>query len=74
MGKVRSWIREKIKDHFGLYDFDDLTVGANCGVCGDWMPEEIIEKDWRWSLCDKCIEEGRKWAQETEQQKAKEEG
>lgn len=70
MGKVRSLIREKIKDHFALYDFDDLIVGANCGCCGDWMPQEIVEKCYRWSLCEKCIEEGKKWTQEIECQKS----
>lgn len=51
-------IRNLIKKWFELYDINDLIVGGNCGCCGTWMPNEIVPKLFRWSLChDKCIKE-----------------
>jgi hypothetical protein len=52
-------IKKYIKKWFNLYEIKDLKVGANCGCCGAWMPNEIIDKlVWAWSLCDKCVNEG----------------
>jgi hypothetical protein len=48
------WLRRKIKKHFDLYDIRDLAIGGHCGCCGEWVPDEIIDKDWRVSLCKKC--------------------
>lgn len=47
-------IRKLIKKWLGLYDIDDLRVGAHCGCCGHWMPNEIVSKDYAWDLCKKC--------------------
>ena len=53
MKRFRNWI----KNHFDLYDMEDLEVGGHCGCCGAWMPKEIVPKWWGWSICDKCINE-----------------
>ena len=37
------------------FRLSDLQVGAHCGCCGEWIAEEIVPKDWAWSLCDTCI-------------------
>ena len=50
MGRLRNFI----KDRLGLYDIEDLQVGAHCGCCGRWVPGEIIEKCWPWAVCDTC--------------------
>jgi len=44
-------IRRWIKKWFHLYDIDDLVAGSHCGVCGHWMPNEIVPKINTWSLC-----------------------
>ena len=49
-------VRKIIKRVFDLHDIRDLVVGAHCGLCGAWMPDEIIEKIWTWGMCDKCAE------------------
>ena len=50
----KIWLRRKIKNIFGLYDIKDLKKGGNCGLCGEWLPNEIFDKDWPWGLCEKC--------------------
>jgi len=49
MEKIRNWV----KDFFGVYNIDDLRIGGNCGICGEWMPDEIFPAAWRWGLCNK---------------------
>lgn len=34
------------------YTLEELRIGGNCGICGEWMPKEIVPKDWPWSLCE----------------------
>lgn len=53
-----AWLRERIKRKYDLHDLDDLQVGAHCGCCGKWLPEEIIPKHWPWSLCQLGIANG----------------
>jgi len=33
-----------------------MVFGANCGICGKWMPDELVPKYWTWSICAKCGE------------------
>ena len=49
-------IREWLKRRFGLFDIEDLVVGANCGCCGVRMEREIVHDYWTWSVCQKCLE------------------
>ena len=49
-----NWLKQKTKNWLGVYDFCDLVVGGNCGLCGAWMPNEIVEKTWHWSICSQC--------------------
>ncbi len=59
-------IKNLIKRIFNLYDIEDLKVGANCGCCGQWMPQEIVPKVWAWSLCHdkkKCGHRTAPWVQ-----------
>ncbi len=48
-------IRRWVKQHFGLYDLEDLVVGGHCGCCGTWMVGEILPRYWPWGLCRKCV-------------------
>lgn len=48
---MKQWIRNWIKRKFRLYDIDDLQCGGWCGCCGMWLPNEIVEKDFPWTLC-----------------------
>jgi len=54
---IKDKFRNLIKRKFDLYDIEDLKIGGNCGLCGDWMPKEIVPKYFQWSLCNKCISE-----------------
>jgi len=53
--KIKDKFINLIKRKFDLYDIEDLEVGGHCGLCGDWMPKEIVPKYFQWSLCDKCM-------------------
>jgi hypothetical protein len=44
-------LRRLVKRWFTLYDLEDLTTEAICGLCGKPM-REVVDKGWRWSLCD----------------------
>lgn len=46
--------RNYIKRLFGLYDIDDLRVGGHCGLCGRWVTDDIVPKDWRITICNEC--------------------
>ena len=32
-----------------------LTIGGNCGCCGAWVPDCILEQDRPYTLCTECI-------------------
>jgi hypothetical protein len=53
---IRNWI----KKYFQLYDIEDLTIGGNCGCCGEWIPDKIYPKDYSWDICKKCLNGERK--------------
>lgn len=52
---MKKFIRKWIKELFDLYDIDDLSVGAHCGCCGKWVDNDIVEKNWKITICDKCL-------------------
>lgn len=44
----------RVFNRFGFYKIDQLQAGGNCGCCGAWIPDLVIEKDWSWGVCKKC--------------------
>lgn len=57
---VLNWIRNKIADkrkNCGYYKIDELQAGGHCGLCGAWMPNAVVPKEWTWDMCDKHIKE-----------------
>jgi hypothetical protein len=44
-------IRRFVKRWFNLYDLQDLTTEAHCGICGKAVVD-VVPKDWPWSLCE----------------------
>ncbi len=64
MKKLKTAIRNWLKDILVLYDIEDLTTGGHCGVCGAWINNDILPKDWPWSVCQKCINAGTKFTKE----------
>ena len=39
----------------GIYIISELQIGGHCGLCGAWMPDIIVPKDWAWDMCDDHI-------------------
>lgn len=37
----------------GIYTINELQAGGHCGLCGAWMPNVVVPKDWPWDMCDK---------------------
>jgi hypothetical protein len=56
MKKIKLKLRKKIKKIFNLYDINDLVIGGHCGCCGNYISDEIFEKDWSWGMCRECRE------------------
>lgn len=46
------WNRLPWPEEPETYQLSELQAGAHCGLCGKWMAEEIVPKDWSWSLCE----------------------
>lgn len=44
------WIKRKLD----LWHIDELKIGAHCGLCGKWVENEIIPKEWPITVCDEC--------------------
>jgi len=44
------WLARKLEDYIA----DRLQAGGHCGLCGKWVPYDIVVKYWAWTLCDKC--------------------
>lgn len=32
----------------------EIQIGGHCGLCGKWVPNVLVERDWSWTLCDEC--------------------
>ncbi len=60
--RIKQRFRWWIKQRLGLYDIEDLQVGANCGLCGDWMQDAIVPSYWAWDICKDCLGEAPSWA------------
>ena len=41
----------------GIHRISELKIGGNCGLCGKWMPDVIVPKDWAWDICDNHVTE-----------------
>ena len=54
-----NWIKNKIfnwrHDH-GYYRIDELVIGGHCGLCGNWMANDIFPEIWPWGICKECVE------------------
>lgn len=47
-------IRKIVKRLFKLHDIEDLQAGGHCGLCGNWISDQVLPKIWAWSICEKC--------------------
>lgn len=45
-----KWVKRKLD----LWEIDDLQIGAHCGLCGNYVEDEIIPKEWPITVCNKC--------------------
>lgn len=50
LGRLLGWLAYRLSEHIYQY----LQIGAHCGLCGKWVPNEIAWKPWAWTVCDKC--------------------
>lgn len=49
--KIKNWLND-----LGYYRAEDLVVGGWCGLDGEWIPDQIFSKWWRYGICKNCIE------------------
>ena len=59
---MEAFLERLLRKH-GWFRLHDLAVGGHCGMCGEWIPDQIFEIWWRWGACDKCT----KAAEESEE-------
>jgi hypothetical protein len=48
---IENWLKDN-----GYYKFSELQVGGHCGLCGNWVDNEILPKDWNVTICKICLE------------------
>lgn len=51
--QIRWWWEGFILRQWRKY----YTVGGHCGLCGRWVPNAVVDKDWTWTLCEDAGEE-----------------
>jgi len=44
------WLAKRLAPYMIL----ELQVGGHCGICGKWVPNVLVERQWLWTLCEKC--------------------
>lgn len=44
--RIVSWIVYWICHH--------IAIGGHCGLCGKWVPNELLPAWWRVTICDDC--------------------
>ena len=49
-----EWIAYKLTYRISWYMPTYLEVGGHCGLCGKWIPDVLVHRDWSWSVCEKC--------------------
>jgi len=47
--RIVSWIVYWICHH--------IAIGGHCGLCGKWVPNELLPAWWRVTICDDCAKE-----------------
>jgi len=52
--KFKQVIINKLYDILEPEIIDNLQIGGHCGLCGKWVPDEILPKSWAITLCSKC--------------------
>jgi hypothetical protein len=48
---MKKWLKEWAKNHFALFELEELQTGGWCGCCGAWLPDIIVPKWWPYSIC-----------------------
>lgn len=51
--RLRWWFADW-RQRRGWYRLEELQCGGHCGLCGSWVPNEVLPKAWAWTLCEKC--------------------
>ena len=53
---IMKWLARKLYPHLADLIIVDMEVGGNCGVCGKWVSDAIVIKDWHYIVCKECTE------------------
>ncbi len=52
MNKIRRWFADLVIDIV----LKEISVGGNCGCCGNWVEYDLVPSYWRVTICKECIE------------------
>lgn len=44
--KYQAWILKQFKKYY--------VIGGHCGLCGKWVDNVIVDKDWKVTICEEC--------------------
>ena len=51
---LKNTLVSKIYNIFEDEIIGNLQAGGHCGLCGKWVPYDILPRYWAITLCDKC--------------------
>jgi hypothetical protein len=53
-----NWIKNIIDNwrfNHRYFKLNEIQAGGHCGVCGKWIPDVVVPKDWPWDMCEDHI-------------------
>lgn len=50
---IRSWFKELIENIV----LQRIQIGGHCGLCGNWIPNELYPRYWAIGICGECLDE-----------------
>jgi hypothetical protein len=49
-----DWIIKRLKNRYEFYWIEELQIGGHCGLCGKWVSNEILPKQYAITICKEC--------------------
>lgn len=51
MNRIKRWIRERLTSFICDTVAEHMVVGGHCGLCGKWVSDVLLPRDWQWTAC-----------------------
>lgn len=56
--RLKRWLINLFANQITGLIISEIQIGGNCGLCGAWIPDVLVERAWPWAVCkDGCPDE-----------------